>query len=39
LIRWAENGEALFYNGERIMVDDFTRTLRGQVVEAQKLLD
>ncbi|KAL6366266.1 hypothetical protein LRP88_00111 [Fusarium phalaenopsidis] len=38
-IRWAENGEALFHNGERIMVDDFTRTLRGQVVEAQKLLD
>jgi hypothetical protein len=37
-IRWAENGEALFHNGERIMVDDFTRTLRGQVVEAQKLL-
>lgn len=37
-VRWAEDGESLFHNGERIMVQDFTRALREQVVEAQKLL-
>ncbi|KAJ0360120.1 hypothetical protein COL26b_014168 [Colletotrichum chrysophilum] len=38
-VRWAEDGESLFHNGERIMVQEFTRALRNQVVEAQKLLD
>lgn len=38
-IRWAEDGQALVHNEERVMVDDFTRTLRGQIIEAEKLLD
>ncbi|WKT53576.1 hypothetical protein QSH57_004138 [Fusarium oxysporum f. sp. vasinfectum] len=38
-IRWSEDGQALFPNGERILIDDSTQTLQGQVTEAEKLLD
>jgi hypothetical protein len=38
-IRWSEGGEGLFYMGEHISVEDFTRTLRNEVTEAEKLLD
>lgn len=38
-IRWTENGEAVVHMGEQVDVESFTRTLRGQVAEAQKLLD
>ncbi|KAF4421770.1 recQ family helicase [Fusarium austroafricanum] len=38
-IRWADDGEALSHIGEHISVDDFTRTLRREVIEAQKLLN
>ncbi|KAK7583650.1 hypothetical protein V3481_012931 [Fusarium oxysporum f. sp. vasinfectum] len=38
-IRWSEDGEGLFHMGEHISVEDFTRTLRDEVTEAEKLLD
>ncbi|VTO81898.1 unnamed protein product, partial [Fusarium graminearum] len=38
-IRWSEDEEGLFHMGEHISVEDFTRTLRNQVTEAEKLLD
>ncbi|KAI3572913.1 hypothetical protein IWW34DRAFT_837925 [Fusarium oxysporum f. sp. albedinis] len=38
-IRWSEDGEGLFHMGEYIDVEDFTRTLRDEVVKAEKLLD
>jgi superfamily II DNA helicase RecQ len=38
-IRWSEGGEGLFHMGEHISVEDFTRTLRNEVTEAEKLLD
>ena len=38
-IRWEEAGEALFHNGERIAVEDFRRTFRNLVAEAEGLLD
>ncbi|GKU07275.1 unnamed protein product [Fusarium langsethiae] len=39
LIRWSEGGEGLFHMGEHISVEDFTRKLRNEVTEAEKLLD
>ncbi|KAK2684833.1 hypothetical protein QWA68_016741 [Fusarium oxysporum] len=38
-IRWADDGEALFHMGEEVNIEKFTRTLRGQVTEAHKMLD
>ncbi|RSL86277.1 hypothetical protein CDV31_016422, partial [Fusarium ambrosium] len=38
-IRWADDGESVFHMGEQVDVEKFTRTLRGQVIEAQRLLD
>ncbi|GKU09950.1 unnamed protein product, partial [Fusarium langsethiae] len=38
-IRWSEDGEGLFHMGEHIDVKDFTRTLRDEVIKAEKLLD
>jgi hypothetical protein len=38
-IRWSDDGEALFHMGEHISIEDFTRTLRDEVMEAQRLLD
>ncbi|KAG8664238.1 uncharacterized protein FPOAC1_013945 [Fusarium poae] len=38
-IRWADDEEALFHMGEEVNIEKFTRTLRGQVTEAQKMLD
>ncbi|KNB06401.1 hypothetical protein FOXG_07122 [Fusarium oxysporum f. sp. lycopersici 4287] len=38
-IRWADDEEALFHMGEEVNIEKFTRTLRGQVAEAHKVLD
>ncbi|KAK2684950.1 hypothetical protein QWA68_016472 [Fusarium oxysporum] len=38
-IRWADDEEALFHMGEEVNIEKFTRTLRGQVTEAHKMLD
>lgn len=38
-IRWSEDGEALFHSGERIGMEDFKRTMRDLVGEAEGLLD
>jgi hypothetical protein len=38
-IRWVDNEEALFHMGEEVNIEKFTRTLRGQVIEAHKILD
>ncbi|KAF6517699.1 hypothetical protein HZS61_003260 [Fusarium oxysporum f. sp. conglutinans] len=38
-IRWSDDEEGLFHMGEHISVEDFTRTLRDEVTEAEKLLN
>jgi hypothetical protein len=37
-IQWADDRKALFHSGERITVQDFTRTMRNLVEEADRLL-
>jgi hypothetical protein len=37
--RWSDDGEAVFHMGEHISIEDFTRTLRNEVMETQRLLD
>ncbi|KAG7411952.1 hypothetical protein Forpe1208_v009601 [Fusarium oxysporum f. sp. rapae] len=38
-IRWSDDEEGLFHMGEHISINDFTRTLRDEVIEAEKLLN
>ncbi|GKU14234.1 unnamed protein product, partial [Fusarium langsethiae] len=38
-IRWSDDEEGLFHMGEHISIEDFTRTLRDEVSEAERLLN